>query len=63
MGRLRARAQQQAEQAKQKEQAGYWQDLCQRIDAGQVIPIVSNALFNDQIFDIDGDGILGISQI
>ena len=61
MSRLKAREEQVANQAKQTEQSGYWPELCRRIEAGQVIPIVSNAIFNDQIFDMDGDGILGIS--
>lgn len=62
MSRLKARAEQKANLAKQQEQAGHWLELCRRIEAGQVIPIVSNSIFNDQIFDIDGDGMLGISS-
>lgn len=61
MSRLKAREEQVANQAKQTEQSGYWPELCRRIEAGQVIPIVSSAIFNDQIFDMDGDGILGVS--
>jgi hypothetical protein len=61
MSRLKARAAQKRKQEQQQEQATFWPELCRRIDAGQVIPIVSNAVFYDQIFDIDADGILGIS--
>lgn len=34
----------------EEETAGFWPELCQRIADGQVIPIVSNAIFNDLIF-------------
>jgi hypothetical protein len=61
MGRLKARAAQRRRQEQQQQQATFWPELCRRIDAGDVIPIVSNAVFFDQIFDIDGDGILGVS--
>ena len=37
-------------------EANTWPELCRRIDAGQVIPIISNSVFNDHIFDMDGDG-------
>ena len=46
----------------QQEQATFWPDLCRRIDSGQMIPIVSNGVFYEQIFDMDGDGILGMSE-
>jgi len=62
MSRLKARAEKRRKQAQDTEQAGFWPELCRRIDAGQVIPIISNSVFNDQIFDIDGDQILGISD-
>jgi hypothetical protein len=61
MSRLKARAAIIRQEAKTKEQVGFWPELCQRISVGQVIPIISNALFNDMIFDIDGDQIIGMS--
>ncbi|KAA3659987.1 MAG: SIR2 family protein [Chloroflexi bacterium] len=61
MSRLKERAARRRQQAKDDKQAGFWPELCRRIDAGQVIPIISNSVFNDHIFDIDGDRILGIS--
>ena len=61
MGRLKARAAQKRKQEQQQQQATFWPELCRRIAAGQVIPIVSNGVFFDQIFDIDSDGIIGVS--
>jgi len=43
------------------EQTGFWPGLCNRIDEGRLIPIISEAVSTDLIFDIDGDGELGIS--
>ncbi|MDX1521535.1 MAG: SIR2 family protein [Anaerolineae bacterium] len=60
MNRLKARIALQQEQD-QTGQESFWQDLCQRLHDRQVIPIISNAVRCDQIFDIDGDQILGIS--
>lgn len=34
---------------------GFWDDLSRRIKAGQVIPILSNSVRNDRIFDMDYD--------
>ena len=59
-----SRLKQRAEQQRRQEQAGqesFWQDLCRRINDGQVIPIISNAVRSDRIFDIDGDQIIGVS--
>ncbi len=61
MSRLKERAERRRKEALDQEQSGFWPELCRRIDAKQVIPIISNSVFNDQIFDIDGDQILGIS--
>ena len=61
MGRLRAWAESDRKQAQQIEQEGFWPELCRRIAAGQVIPIIGNSVFFDQIFDIDRDHIVGIS--
>ena len=61
MSRLKARAEKRRKLAQETQRAGFWPELCRRIDVGQVIPIISNSVFNDQIFDIDGDQILGIS--
>jgi len=33
----------------------YWDDLIRRLDTGNVIPIISNSLRCDRIFDIDGE--------
>ncbi|MDX1414869.1 MAG: SIR2 family protein [Candidatus Promineifilaceae bacterium] len=60
MSRLKARAQRKANLAKKQNQSGHWPELCRRIEAGQVIPIISGSIFMDQLFDIDGDGVLGI---
>ena len=62
MSRLKARAATKRKLQQQQEQATFWPELCRRIDSGQVIPIVSNNVYYEQIFDIDGDGILGMSQ-
>jgi hypothetical protein len=61
MSRLKARAERRRKESKNQEQSGFWPELCRRVEAGQVIPIISNSVFNDQIFDIDADQILGIS--
>jgi hypothetical protein len=57
---LRERSDQRRRDEQQAKQEGFWPDLCARIKEGQMIPIVSNALFNDMIFDMDGDQILGV---
>ncbi|MDX1415736.1 MAG: SIR2 family protein [Candidatus Promineifilaceae bacterium] len=61
MSRLKARAEKRRQEAKRQEQAGFWPELCRRIEEGQVIPIISNSVIFDQIFDIDNDNILGIN--
>lgn len=61
MSRLKEKQRRQREETPVDEQVGFWPELCRRIDMGQVIPIISNSVVNDHIFDIDGDGILGIS--
>jgi hypothetical protein len=61
MGRLRAWSENERKKAQQMQQEGFWPELCRRIDDGQVIPIIGNSVFFDQIFDIDGDQIVGIS--
>ena len=40
----------------------FWRDFRRRISAGQVIPIVSNSVRNDRIFDIDFDYNLGLMR-
>lgn len=60
MSRLKARAEKKRDAQKQQEEATLWPELCRRINDGKVIPIVGNNVFYDQIFDIDGDGILGV---
>jgi hypothetical protein len=61
MGRLKAMNAQNRKVAQQEEQATFWPELCRRVDAGQVIPIIGATTFYEQIFDMDGDGLLGIS--
>lgn len=58
MSRLKQRAAQKRKLEQQQQQATFWPELCRRIDAGQLIPIVGNDLFFRQIFDIDGNGLL-----
>ena len=53
MSRLKARAAKRRKQAQDAEQAGFWPELCRRIDAGQVIPIISNSVFDEQLFFFD----------
>ncbi len=56
---LKAMAEQKRKQKLESEPDGFWPELCQRIADGQVIPIVSNAIFNDLIFTSllgEGDG-------
>ncbi|MBN2389859.1 MAG: SIR2 family protein [Anaerolineae bacterium] len=43
-------------------QDSFWQDFVLRIKNGEVIPIISNSVRNDRIFDIDYDYNVGISQ-
>ncbi|MBV7330361.1 SIR2 family protein [Chloroflexi bacterium TSY] len=62
MSRAEEFAKRKRKQAQQAERAGFWPELCRRIAAGEVIPIISNAVFIDPIFDIDGAQILGISR-
>lgn len=60
MGRLKAMNAQNRKTAQQQEQVTFWPELCRRIEAGQVIPIVGSSVFYEQIFDMDGDGVLGV---
>ncbi|MFO7538665.1 MAG: SIR2 family protein [Chloroflexota bacterium] len=62
MGRLKAMNDQNRKVEQQQEQATFWPELCRRVDAGQVIPIIGATAFYEQIFDMDGDGLLGVSQ-
>jgi len=62
MSRLKAMNAQIRKMEQQQEQATFWPELCRRIDAGQVIPIISSSVFYEQIFDLDGDGLLGVSE-
>lgn len=48
--RLKAWTEQKRKQKLEDEPAGFWPELCQRIADGQVIPIVSNAIFIDLVF-------------
>jgi hypothetical protein len=50
---------------KEKEAQGQeldWSEMCQSIDNGNLIPIISNAVMNDQLFDLDDDQIVGLSE-
>lgn len=49
-------------QGKRVSEASFWQEINLRISEGQVVPIVSNSVRNDRIFDIDYDYNLGISN-
>jgi hypothetical protein len=62
MGRLKAMNAQNRKREQQQEQTTFWPELCRRVDAGQVIPIIGATAFYEQIFDMDGDGLLGISE-
>lgn len=62
MSRLKERAKKRHKEAQKSAESGFWPELCRRVDVGQVIPIIGNSVFNDQVFDIDNDQILGISQ-
>lgn len=44
------------------DERGFWDGLNQRISQGKVIPIISNSVRNDRIFDIDADYELGLAQ-
>ncbi len=55
MSRLKARAAKRRKQSQDTEQAGFWPELCRRIDVGQVIPIIGNSVFNELIFDLGDD--------
>lgn len=62
MSRLKERAKQRRKKEQHQEQATFWPDLCRRIESGEIIPIISNSVFFEQIFDIDGDGVIGVSD-
>jgi len=62
MSRAKERARQKRKIEQQKQQATIWPELCRRIDSGDVIPIISNNVFFEQIFDVDGDGRIGVSS-
>ncbi|MEM7797916.1 MAG: SIR2 family protein [Chloroflexota bacterium] len=59
-GRRQTRAKRKRRVFLQESSTGFWPELCGRIEKGQVIPIISNSVINDQIFDIDGDGLIGV---
>lgn len=60
MSRLKKRAEERRKED-QASQGSFWQDLCRRIRNGRVIPIISNAIRFERIFDIDDDTRLGLS--
>ena len=62
MSRLKARAAQRRRADKPREQDAFWPELCRRIAAGQLIPILGDAVFYEQLFDFDGDGLVGFSR-
>ncbi|MEI2610481.1 MAG: SIR2 family protein [Candidatus Promineifilaceae bacterium] len=62
MSRLDAMNDQKRLWEQQQEQDTFWPDLCHRISEGQVIPIIGTTVFYEQIFDMDGDGVLGIGE-
>jgi hypothetical protein len=62
MSRRQQRLQRKQQEAELAEEQGYWPNLCRRIDDDQVIPIISNALFIDRLFDLDGDQILDLNE-
>ena len=62
MSRLKARAARRRKAEEGQDEDAFWPELCRRIDAGQLIPILGNAVFYDQLFDFDGDGIVGFSH-
>jgi hypothetical protein len=61
MGRKQAQERHRRRRRKEIEETGFWSGLSSRIDDGKLIPIISDAVYSDPIFDIDGDGILGVS--
>lgn len=62
MSRLAERAARRREAAQQDKKKNFWPDLCERIEAGHVIPIISTAVVNDRLFDINSDQILGFGD-
>lgn len=61
MGRDQAKKRRRRRKQEELEETGFWPGLCNRIDEGKLIPIISDTVYNDLIFDIDGDGILGLN--
>ena len=55
MGRLRAIKEQNQRAQPAAEETVDWDDLCKRIDDGQVIPIIGNGVFNDLLFPMTED--------
>jgi hypothetical protein len=62
MSRLKERAARRREQAQQQSETNFWPDLCERIASGQVIPFISNAVVNDNLFDMNNDQVLGFGD-
>jgi len=62
-GRLAARRERLNKKRKQKEKSdsNILQELCERCKNNEIIPIISNSVRFEQIFDVDGDGIIGAS--
>ncbi len=63
MGRLEELAKR---KKRKEEQNGdieeFWKEFCKRASEGQVIPIISNSMRTNRIFDVDEDEDLGVSE-
>jgi hypothetical protein len=62
MSIVKARAARKLKEEQKLGQDRDWDELCRRIHSGHVIPIISNAVSIDPIFDINNDQVLGINK-
>jgi len=61
MGLKDAREARRRRRKRELAETGFWPGLCSRIDEGRLIPFIGESVAIDMLFDIDEDGILGVS--
>ncbi|MEM7119127.1 MAG: SIR2 family protein [Chloroflexota bacterium] len=62
MGREAVKERRRRRKREEIEEVGFWPGLCNRINEGLLIPIISDTVYNDLLFDINSNGILGLSS-
>ncbi len=58
MGRREDRKRKREAKKKERKQKGFWNEICENIESGKILPIIGNTVYYEHIFDIDGDGIV-----